>query len=153
MVSFSSSMYSACLYQKSLMWHVDFLFKDCDLCCKFTVVVLKQSTPSCCENNFLSHQRKYLFYWLLLYVLKSPKKKKEHWKPSMIIFSARFKGEELLKERLRRGNFEAHPHFQLSNSCGCGNDANTFLEMFLNVAHYNGSSFRKYSLCKLSTVV
>ena len=28
-----------------------------------------------------------------------------------------------------------------------------FFEMFLNVAHYNGSSFRKYSLCKLSTAV
>ena len=28
-----------------------------------------------------------------------------------------------------------------------------FLEMFLNVAHHNGSSFRKYRLCKLSTAV
>ena len=28
-----------------------------------------------------------------------------------------------------------------------------FFEMFLNVAHYNRSSFRKYSLCKLSTAV
>ena len=28
-----------------------------------------------------------------------------------------------------------------------------FFEMFLNVAHCNGSSFRKYSLCKLSTAV
>ena len=37
MVSFSSSMYSACFYQKSLMWYVDFLFNDCDLCCECTV--------------------------------------------------------------------------------------------------------------------
>ena len=28
-----------------------------------------------------------------------------------------------------------------------------FFKMFLNVAHYNGSLFRKYSLCKLSTAV
>ena len=34
--------------------------------------------------------------------LKKPVKEKEHWKPSMIIFSACFKGEELLKGKVTK---------------------------------------------------
>ena len=72
----------------------------------------------------------------------------------MIIFSARFKGEELLKVK---GYVNVTLRLILTSNCqtpvAVAMMQTVFFEMFLNVAQYNGSSFRKYSLCKLSTAV
>ena len=70
----------------------------------------------------------------------------------MIIFSARFKGEELLKVK---GYVNVTLRLILTSNCqtlvAVAMMQTLFFEMFLNVAQYNGSSFRKCSLCKLST--
>ena len=73
----------------------------------------------------------------------------------MIIFSAILMG----RTTKRKGYVEETVRLILTSNCqtlvALAMMQTVFFEMFfeLKVAHYNGSSFRKYGLCKLSTAV
>ena len=109
-----------------------------------------RSIPSCSEKDFLSHQSKHLF-WLLQKVSKTSKRK-QNTENLKNLFSAFVLREEATK---RKDKAEASQRPMLPSNCQAlvaeAIRQTVFFEMFLSVAYINGSLFRKYILCKLST--